>query len=128
MQQYLLLLLLIAIAITGCSTTDWPQSKPGLYNWYTSDASQELVDQRYEHASVKSLGTKADIANIRTNILNNKEHVCSQVKEIRWVSPTQAMAKAGIYGPNVGSSEYTFVLEKNNGIWKVVACYMDWIS
>jgi hypothetical protein len=127
MQQNLPLLLLVAIALVGCST-DWPQSKPGLYNWYTSDASQEVVNQRYEHASAKPLGTKTDIADIRTNILNDKEHVCSQVKEIRWISPTQVMAKAGIYGPNLGSSEYTFVLEKNNGVWKVVACYMDWIS
>lgn len=38
------------------------------------------------------------------------------------------MAKAGNYGGNVGSSKYTFVLEKKGGVWHIVASYMDWVS
>jgi len=114
--------------LTGCTASEWPEAKPGLYNWYESDASADVVQKRYESASQKPLGTKADILKIDKVILNNREHVCSKVRELRWLNSTHVMAKAGIYGPNLGSSEYTFVLEKKGEDWKVIACYMDWIS
>jgi hypothetical protein len=121
-------LYLTFFAPTVCFATEWPKPDSGLYNWYRSDADGNLVKQRFAKASIKPLGTKKDITEISQRILSNPDHVCSVVRELRWLDSRHAMAKAGEYGPSLGSSEYTFVLEKKHGAWTIIACYMEWRS
>jgi len=128
-MRLLFSILLLGIAgLTGCAHSDWPSSKSSPNNWPASDTDQATIDARFEKASTKPLGSQADVTEIKKVILANKDNFADEVREIRWLSSDLVMAKAGNYAANVGSRQYTFVLEKRAGAWKIIACYMDWIS
>jgi len=110
------------VTLTGCANSNWPSPDASPYELAS-------VQSQFDKASIKPLGSKADMIEIKKAILSYRgEPSVNYVGELRWLSPTQVMAKCALLNGNVGSSGYTYVLEKRSGIWKVIVVYMDWIS
>ncbi len=111
-------LLILLLALAGCAPQRWPV--PG-DEQMASDIP--VIGQRYEAASKKRLGTEQDVADIARRV----EREPLNVREIRWLSPTEVMVFAD-WGRDLGYEQYYCVLEKKDGKWRMIERYLTAVS
>jgi hypothetical protein len=110
--------LFLALLLTACAEQRWPVPGDG-----QMVSELPIVQQRYAAASIKSLGTLQDIADIKRRVRQEPLNP----KEIRWLSPTEVMVLAD-WGRDLGYEEYLCVLVKKDGKWRMVECYLALVS
>ncbi len=96
----------------------WPVVAAGQWEF-----TPELVVERFKGASVNALGSNDDIVEINQSIAADNPRRKLRVTNLRWLSPTLAMAKV-----RAMEAEFVYVIEKKEGRWKVVAHYTQWGS
>ena len=105
----------------------WPATKDG--GWPKDKDARKTLDDRFDKASKKSLGTDADTAEIKRAILVHMAgYTKPAVGEIRWLSTTLVMAKAGWYSGPEGAGTFYYVVEKKDAKWQIVTHYLLVIS
>lgn len=82
-----------------------------------------IVEERFKSASTKPLGSETDITAIDQAIKTSHPAWNLQVEELRWLSPSLAMARV-----RAPEAEYFYVVEKREGQWSVLTYYLRWIS
>jgi hypothetical protein len=89
-----------------------------------------MVESRWDAASKKRLGSAQDEAEIR-RVLHDA-HPEMSVTELRWLSPTEAMAytESGKNGPPgwMGYASYYCAFQKKKGQWRFIAYYLYMVS
>lgn len=106
----------------------WPETGDGPNSWPKTMAASILIDLRLKAAVTEILGSNDDIIEIERVVLANLQHPKSRMDGIRWLSPMLAMVGCGWYSGPLAAAGYTCVVEKKDGRWMVVVCYMNWIS
>ena len=104
------------------------RESPDFWPERTNDVAKILFLKRWNHASVRVLGSKEDIDFIRAAIIGHMKHPKAEVGEIRWISATIVMAKSSWYTGPLAAAGYTYVLRKGDQGWSVLTCAMDYIS
>jgi hypothetical protein len=115
------LALVLSLGATSCSTAakqqraelTWPAVAAGQWAW-----TPRIVDERFSHASKEALGNNEDIAEITQVIAADNPHQTLRITELRWLSPTLAMAR--VSGTNV---KFDYIVQKEEGRWQVVVHY-----
>ena len=108
---------LISLLLTACAEQRWPVPADGQM---ASDLP--VVQKRFDGGSKVSLGTSQDIAEIKSRVHREQLHP----KEIRWLSPTEAMVLADVRG--LGYEQYICVLVKKDGKWRMIESYLAVVS
>ena len=106
----------------------WPEHRDEPYAFPANEVGQALLWKRWKRASKIVLGTQQDSDSIRSAIVRHMEHPQAKVGELRWISSTVVMARAGWYTSPIASAGYTYVLRKAEQGWTVVARYMYYVS
>jgi hypothetical protein len=117
----LILSLILSAGATSCSTSTkqqraeltWPAVAVGQWAW-----TPRIVDERFSHASKSALGSNKDMAEINQVIAADNPHQKLRITELRWLSPTLAMAR--VSGTNV---KFDYIVQKEEGRWQVVVHY-----
>ena len=105
----------------------WPATRGG--GWPKDKDAQKTLDDRFDKASKKSLGSDTDIAAIKKAILADMvQPTGASVSEVRWLSPTLVMAKAGWHSGPLDRGYLYYVVEKKEANWKIVTHYLLAIS
>ena len=121
-------LIICFIALAAFSADyQWPATREG--GWPKDKDAQKTLDDRFDSASKRSLGSDTDIAAIKKAILTDMaQPTGASVSEIRWLSPTLVMVKAGWYSDPLSRGHYYYVVEKKEADWKIVTHYLLAIS
>jgi hypothetical protein len=117
-SRFILTFFCVALLITGCTEQRWPVPADGQM---ASDLP--IVQKRYDSASKSSLGTSQDISDIKRRIQSEPLNL----KEIRWLSPTEAMVLAD-WGRDLGYERYICVLVMKDGKWRMIERYLAAVS
>ena len=103
----------------------WPKIEKGLW---LNEVDRILVRKRWQSVTESPLGTEEDIDAIRTTVIQNMMHPKVQVHQIGWLSPSLVMVSSSWYSTPTASALYTYVLQKNEDEWTVLARYLEFIS
>jgi hypothetical protein len=106
----------------------WPEHTAGPYPCPKNDVGRLLVQKRWQRASKTSLGLKEDLDTIGAAVVRHMNHPGGKVDEIRWLTPTLVMISCSWYTAPLAAASYTYVLQKDDSGWAVLAYYMDSIS
>jgi hypothetical protein len=119
------LVMLLAISFLLMSCARWPSQPDG-----ADVGTYPMVESRWDAASKKRLGSAQDEAEIR-RVLHDA-HPEMSVTELRWLSPTEAMAytESGKNGPPgwMGYASYYCAFQKKKGQWRFIAYYLYMVS
>ena len=102
-----------------------PDFWPDHYLGRIDHVGELLLSKRWNSASTKSLGTKADTDAIRAVVLLNMKTPKAEVHEIRWLSPTLVMVSSSWNAGSLGSGEFWYVLQKGEYGWIVSGVLHD---
>jgi hypothetical protein len=106
----------------------WPEHRAGGSPVIKDKVGDLLLSKRWQSASKKPLGTKADIASIRAAVIRHMKMPKTKVNEIGWLSSSLVMVSSSWYEGPLAAAGYTYVLQKGKDGWIVLAYYMDWVS
>ena len=109
--------LFLGLMLTACSEQRWPVPADGQM---VSDLP--MVQKRYDGGSKVSLGTPQDIIDINSRVRREQLNP----KEIRWLSPIEAMVLAD--GMGLGYEQCICVLVKKDGKWRMIESYLALVS
>ena len=105
----------------------WPATRGG--GWPKEADAQKILDDRFDKSSKQSLGSDTDTAAIKKAILADMvQPTGASVSEVRWLSPTLVMAKAGWHSGSLDRGTFYYVVEKKDADWKIVTHYLLAIS
>src|SRR5262245_60309552 len=106
----------------------WPARGEDPYPWPKGADAHKVLSERWTKASKKPLGTDADTGAIKKGIIAHIREKNADVREVRWLSPTLAMASAGWYSGPLASASYYYVVQKSKDKWEIVTYYMLSVS
>lgn len=105
----------------------WPETKPNL-PWVKDATGLMLLELRWNSASKESLGNQSDVEAIRRAVIDQIKPQNGSVQEIRWLTSSRVMVVASWYRSSLAAAGYTFVLDKRDGQWAILARYLNWVS
>jgi len=106
----------------------WPEHKAGAYPWVKDKVGDLVLSKRWQSASKKPLGTKADTTSIRAAVVRQMKMPRAEVHEIGWLSSSLVMVSSSWYEGSLAAAGCTYVLQKGKDGWIVLAYYMNWVS
>lgn len=110
------------------SPSFWPEHEDEPYPRPKNEVERLLVQKRWQRASKTPLGLKQDVDSIRAVVIRHMNRPSGKVEEIRWLSPTLVMVSCSWYTSPLAAASYTYVLQKDESGWAVLAYYMESIS
>lgn len=101
----------------------WPAKSHIGLAWPDPPRDMAVLNQRFAGATPNRLGTVEDVAEIQRIIPADKPAAHLRVREIRWLSPSLAMARV-----RAREAEYFYVVQRRGAYWIVLTYYLRWIS
>jgi hypothetical protein len=101
----------------------WPPQELDPNDYSGGEERHRILHERFTQASQAPLGVPGDAAAIKKAIYARR----AVVTEVRWLSPTLVVARAGGGMPG-GHISYYFVVRKKPGTWEVLTYYVTGVE